>query len=88
MEPVHKSFRHESLQDADSIQGILESICTGLAKGKLKFSDEQGQIVLSPRGLLNLKVTASEDGAEKRLSLRISWHDDRDEKASGKLKIS
>jgi len=67
------NFRHESLQDAKTIQEILKSITKGIAKGKLSFSDEDGEIVMEPEGLLNLKVTANQDEARHRLNIRITW---------------
>ncbi|SMF39780.1 amphi-Trp domain-containing protein [Alteromonadaceae bacterium Bs31] len=69
-------FTHESLQDAQSIQDILKAVTKGLAKGKLNFSDEDGEVVLKPEGLLNLKVTARRENANNRLDLRISWRDE------------
>lgn len=43
----HKSeFRHESLQDGKSIQKLLEAISKGLGKGKLEFSDDEGELAL------------------------------------------
>jgi amphi-Trp domain-containing protein len=53
------SFRHESQQNAKTIQETLKCIAKGITKGKLSFSDEDGEIVMEPEGLLNLKVTAS-----------------------------
>jgi len=67
------SFRHESLQDGETIAGLLKSITKGLGKGRLSFSDEEGEIVLEPEGLLNLKVTASQDEGRHRLNIRITW---------------
>ncbi|ARU58786.1 hypothetical protein OLMES_4797 [Oleiphilus messinensis] len=67
------SFRHESLQDAKSIQEILKSITKGLAKGSLTFSDDHGEIVLEPKGLMNVKVTARCDDNRNRFDLRVSW---------------
>jgi len=73
MRQSKKSFRHESLQDAKTIQKILKSVSKGLAKGKLSFSDDDGEILMEPEGLLNLKVTATQDEAAHRINLRISW---------------
>lgn len=67
------NFRHESLQDSKTIQEILKSITKGIAKGKLSLSDEDGEIVLKPEGLLNLKVTASQDESRHRLNIRVTW---------------
>jgi amphi-Trp domain-containing protein len=68
-----KNFRHESLQDRDSIQALLKAISQGIAKGKLTLSDEDGEMVLQPNGLLQLKVAATQDEEHHRINLRITW---------------
>jgi amphi-Trp domain-containing protein len=68
-----KSFRHQSLQDEKSIQDILKAITSGIAKGKITFSDEDEKIVMRPEGLLDLKVTASQEENRNRFNIRISW---------------
>ncbi len=68
-----QQFKHESLQDKKSIQNMLKSISKAIAKGELKFSDQNGEIVMEPKGLLNLKVTARKEAGEQRLDLRVSW---------------
>ena len=55
-----KSFRHHSLQDEKSLQDILKAVSSGIARGKITFSDEDEKIVMRPEGLLELKVTALE----------------------------
>ncbi len=67
------TFRHDSLQDTKSISKVLDSITEGLAKGKLVFSDEDDKIILNPDGLLELKVTASQEDNRQRVNVRISW---------------
>lgn len=73
MRQSKNSFRHESLQDVKTIQELLKSITKGLAKGKLTFSDEDGEILMEPDGLLNLKVTATQDDGRNRVNIRITW---------------
>lgn len=71
----HKSeFRHESLQDGKSIQKLLEAISKGLGKGKLEFSDDEGELELEPKGLLDLKITVKEDETRHKLDIRVSWN--------------
>lgn len=82
-----KRFRHESMQDKKSIQGILNAIAEGIAKGEISFSDEEGKLVMEPRDLLNLKVTASEDDVHKRIDIRISWYSDEEPVKRGKLAV-
>lgn len=71
-----KTFSHLSLQDAKSIQPILKSIEKGIANGKMTFSDEDGEIILKPEGLLRFKVSASESETKHQLSIKISWNID------------
>ncbi|QQD17747.1 amphi-Trp domain-containing protein [Spongiibacter nanhainus] len=67
------TFRHDSLQDRETIQEFLNALIKGLDKGELLFSDEDGKIEMHPEGLLNLKVTASQDDNRHRVDVRISW---------------
>lgn len=69
-----KMFSHLSLQNAKSIDPILAAISKGLAKGELKFSDEDDEVILSPEGLLRLKVSASKSESVHKLNIKISWH--------------
>jgi len=68
-----RSFRHQSLQDEKSIQDILKAISSGIAKGKITFSDEDEKIVMRPEGLLELKVTAAQEDNRNRFNIRVSW---------------
>ncbi len=45
-----KSFRHHSLQDEKSLQDILKAVSSGIARGKITFSDEDEKIVMRPGG--------------------------------------
>ena len=82
MRQSKNSFRHESLQDAGTIQDLLKALSKGIAEGKLSFSDEDGEIVMEPEGLLNLKVTASQEERRHRVNIRITWQ--AEEKAQQK----
>ena len=73
MRKSKKSFRHESLQDTSSISSVLQSITRAIAKGKVSFSDDDDKIIMEPKGLLHLKVTASQEDSRQRINIRISW---------------
>jgi len=73
MKQKNRQFRHESLQDAAGMREILDAVTDGLASGKLRFSDDDGEIQLQPRGLLDLRLTAEQDEGRQRLNLRVSW---------------
>ena len=73
-----RNFRHQSLQDGKSIQDILKAISSGIAKGKITFSDEDEKIVMRPTGLLDLKITAAQEENRNRFNIRISWQEEDD----------
>ena len=82
------SFRHESLQDRKSIQEILEAITRGIASGKVSFSDADDKMVMKPEGLLQLKLTASQEDNRQRINVRISWQvEDTRVRKKSKLKV-
>jgi amphi-Trp domain-containing protein len=76
MKQDKKSFRYESLQDQQSILKILRVITEGLERGRLVLSDEDDEIVLNPQGLLQLKISASQEGNSDSLSLKVSWQNE------------
>ena len=67
------SFRHESLQNKDSIQAILKALTDGIADGKVTFSDDDDTLSMKPGGLLNLKLTASQEDNRNSINLRLKW---------------
>lgn len=80
MKTSKSDFRHESIQDNDSIKTILEAITAGIEKKEITFSDEEDTIVMHPQGMLNLKVSASQDGNDNRISIRIKWQTESNKK--------
>jgi len=87
MKRKKNSFRHESLQNRDSIQAILKALSEGIAKGKLSFSDDDDSISMAPDGLLNLKLSVSQEDNRNRINLRITW-EDRQKKPLKKSRLS
>ena len=73
MKKTKTDFRHESIQDSDSIKDILKAITDGIGKNEITFSDEDDSIAMSPKGLLNLKISASQDDNDNQISIRINW---------------
>jgi len=73
MKRQKNSFRHESLQDQESVLAIMQALTDGLAKGKLTFSDDDDSLSLKPEGLLAVKLTASQEDNRNRINLRLSW---------------
>jgi amphi-Trp domain-containing protein len=81
-------FRHESLQDKETIAKLMESVQRGLSKGTLKFSDDENEITLKPSGLLNLVIEASGSNELNVLDVRITWQGDQSGKMKKALKVT
>lgn len=88
MKNGNNDFRHESLQDRETIADLLSSLQQGLNKGTLKFDDEDNEITLKPSGLLNLVIKASSSNELDVLDVRISWQRDQSKKIKKELKVS
>lgn len=89
MKQNKKSFRHDSLQDQLSILQILSAVSEGLEKGRLVLSDENDEIILSPQGLLQLKLSATQEDNRCSFSLKVSWQTEDEKIAETKaLSIS
>lgn len=87
MKQNKQNFQHESLQDAKNIEKMLKAMSEGIAKGKLKFSDEEDEILFQPEGLMKLKVSAAQDGQQQRFNIKVSWELESDKVMNKTLKI-
>lgn len=85
-----REFRHESLQDKNSIVAYLEAVAEGIRNGTLRFSDQDGEIVLEPKGLMNLEVRAKKRRDRVTLQLNCRWKqpETSDKQEGGDLKIN
>ncbi len=88
MKNDEKKFRHESLQDRETIADLLSSLQQGLSQGVLKFSDEDNAITMKPSGLLNLAIKASNNAELNVLDVRISWQASGSKKTKKAIKLS
>lgn len=66
-------FKHESLQDGDSIVQYINALSEGFQNGALLFCSENQRMVLKPQGLVGLNVEAKKKGNEIKLALKFRW---------------
>jgi amphi-Trp domain-containing protein len=82
-----KEFRHESLQDRVSIARYLEALAEGLRTGRLVLRSDAKELVLEPRGLLGLEISAKRNEGRTRLLVKVGWSDGVRDDAAGPLVI-
>jgi amphi-Trp domain-containing protein len=80
-------FKHESLQDLQSIGQYLKAITDGLAAGRVELSDDNGQQVLFPAGLISLELSAKRRGNRAKLHLKLSWTEERGKGHADSLRV-
>ena len=69
-------FKHQSMQDSESIVRYLAALKDGFANGALVFSTNGKRLVLKPQGLVNLEVEAKRKGESIKLSLKFRWNEE------------
>ncbi len=72
-------FKHESLQDCQSIVEYLNSLCDGFERKHLVLRSENNEVIVKPHGLLKFEIKARKRSDRVKLSLKISWNDGMEE---------
>ncbi|HDQ40020.1 MAG TPA: amphi-Trp domain-containing protein [Desulfonatronum sp.] len=70
-----EKFRHESLQDKESIGKYLDALRDGFVNGQLQFSWKDKRLVLEPRSLIKFDLEAGKKDGEVRMILRFRWEE-------------
>ena len=69
-------FKHESLQDAESIVTYLQALAEGFAKGSVCLASNGNELWLEPQGLLRMRVEAKRDGDQTKVVMKVSWRNE------------
>jgi amphi-Trp domain-containing protein len=86
--PKHE-FKHESLQDSQSIASYLRALIEGFDAGQLTFSDEEESVTLKPRGLISFSLKAARRRDRANVSVAFSWTmEDEETDERGELHIN
>lgn len=78
-----EKFRHESLQDRESIGKYLNALSDGFQNGRLHFSWKDKRLVLEPQSLIKFDLETSKKDGEVKMTLRFRW----EEPSEGSLEI-
>jgi amphi-Trp domain-containing protein len=68
-------FKHESMQDLDSIIAFLNSVRDGFANRRLMVADKKKEVVFTPSGLIKFDVEAKCKDGRCKLALKFSWNE-------------
>ncbi len=80
-------FQHESLQDLKSIGEYLRAIIEGLETGTIDLSDDSGELVLHPGGLIGLELRAKRKGNRAKLVVELAWSEDKGKTRGDSLRV-
>ena len=82
-------FKHESLEDTDSIVKYMEALRDGLQKRALRFQADEKSLEVKPNGLINLELEARRKGHDIKLTIKLRWSETSpvEEAKSKSLKI-
>lgn len=80
-----KEFKHESLEDLESILKYLDEIRNGLKEGTLRLGTEEREVVLQPGTLSELVIKAKKKKNASKLSFKLRWKENVKEEAGVNL---
>lgn len=80
MTSQNNEFKHESLQDSQTIVKYINALAEGFASGRLALGNNGNPIVLQPSGMLKLDLKAKRKDGRMKLSVKISWKEEDEEK--------
>jgi|GEM_PF-1391902 len=73
-----KTFRHESIQDADALADHLTEIAEALRAGTVHLSDDGGALSLRPHGLVRFQLTGHQQPDQAGLTLSLAWRPEQE----------
>ncbi len=76
-----RTFRHETMQDAEALLDYLDALTEGLRNGRLTLSARGKEVVLEPKGLIKFDIEAKTRADRRKLTLRFSWREDSESQA-------
>ena len=75
-------FKHESLQDCESIVDYLDALKEGFSAGAIVLSMNGSEMALKPEGLISLNLEAKKKSDEVKLTIRLKWNEEEESQES------
>ncbi len=77
-----KTFRHESIQEADVLADHLNEIADALRAGTLNLRDDAGALSLQPNGLVRFSLAGQQQPDQASITLTLAWRPQHELSAS------
>ena len=68
-------FDHESIQDRQSIRQYFNTLIEGLEKGRIIFSSEKDNVMLSPAEMMRFSIKTNKQSGKSKLTIKLVWND-------------
>ena len=68
-------FDHESIQDRQSIRQYFNTFIEGLEKGRIIFSSEKDNVMLSPAEMMRFSIKTNKQSGKSKLTIKLVWND-------------
>ena len=80
-------FRHESVQDRQSIVRYLQAVTAGIESGSIELGTGAATFELHPDGMIELEIRAKRKGDRVKFAIKLHWREDGDEDGAETLQI-
>lgn len=78
-----EEFKHESIEDRESVVRYLKALIDGIEKGHLALDSGDQSFVLEPQGLLKIEIRARRKSGRVKTTLKFSWREGEDQETDG-----
>ncbi|MFH0823919.1 MAG: amphi-Trp domain-containing protein [Pseudomonadota bacterium] len=70
---AEEDFKHESLQDCNSIVAYFQALCACFENKALLLSSDGKRFIMKPQGSIEMEVDAKRKGNRSKLNIRLKW---------------
>jgi amphi-Trp domain-containing protein len=71
----NEKFDHESIQDRQTIRKYFNSLIEGLENGRIVFSSEKDNVLLTPSELIRFSIKTKKKPGKSKLTIKLAWDD-------------
>jgi amphi-Trp domain-containing protein len=79
------TFDHESIQDRHSIRQYLNTLIEGIEKGRIIFTSEKENVMLTPAEMIRLSIKTKIKSGKSKLTIKLAWSDSTAENSREKF---